>query len=108
MLAVCKDPQPRCGWKCWWDGNPGWLVPRNSGLSDRAPLGLTPTRLSNESFKQIGDGLVAVAFQTTPPPSLRRGIHLDEGWPGAFETPGNFFGASMPSLLPMAISLVAW
>ena len=32
-------PQPRCGWKWFADGDPGWLVPRNPGLWDRIPLG---------------------------------------------------------------------
>jgi hypothetical protein len=33
-------------------------------------------------------------------------IHLDERWPEAFETfTGEFLVASMPSLLPVAISL---
>ena len=39
---------------------------------------------------------------------LHRRVHLDQR-PGALKpSPDNFFVASMPSLLPLAISLVAW
>ncbi len=43
------------------------------------------------------------------PPRPDGFVHLEERRPGSFETfARQFFIASMPSLLPLAISLVAW
>src|SRR5437667_774574 len=46
--------QPRCGWGCFSDDDPGWLVPRNPGLWDGIPLGFSNgARLCCEATVEI-------------------------------------------------------
>jgi len=88
--------RPGCGIA---DGDPGWLVPRNPGLWDGIPLGFLAGRIFHAGCYKL-KSFSTFAFTLSS-------ILMSGGQGRLKPSPGSFLVASMPSLLPLAISLVA-
>src|SRR5436190_16896850 len=62
-------------------------------------------RIKRQCGSHAGIMMLSVGKSTHSSRQRRLRLHLDERWPGRLKpSPGNFFVASMPSLLPLAIS----